>query len=102
MTYQIRFTDEAQSDLLRLYDYLLEQDSTTTRLAQLALASIMRAVELLTQFPYSCRKATPGNPYLRELIIPFGSAGYVVLFEIEPNNTITILAVRHQRESDYC
>ncbi|MDC9726393.1 MAG: type II toxin-antitoxin system RelE/ParE family toxin, partial [Candidatus Thioglobus sp.] len=26
---------------------------------------------------------------------------YVALFEIENNNTVTILAVRHQREDDY-
>ena len=41
------------------------------------------------------------NPFLRELIIPFGSAGYVALFEIASNDTVNILAVRHQREEDY-
>jgi hypothetical protein len=41
------------------------------------------------------------NPLLRELVIPFGSAGYVALFEIESFSTVTILAVRHQREDDY-
>lgn len=101
MTYSVRFTEDAQSDLLRLYDYLLEQDPDTTRLPELALMSITRAVELLARFPYSCRKATQDNPYLRELIIPFGSTGYVALFEIEPEGVVTILAVRHQRESDY-
>jgi len=35
------------------------------------------------------------------VLIPFGSSGYVTLFEIENNNTVTILAVRHQREDDY-
>jgi mRNA-degrading endonuclease RelE of RelBE toxin-antitoxin system len=38
---------------------------------------------------------------LRELVIPFGAAGYVALFEIEDNETVTILAIRHQREEDY-
>ncbi|MFO7812203.1 MAG: type II toxin-antitoxin system RelE/ParE family toxin [Pelovirga sp.] len=38
---------------------------------------------------------------LRELIISFGARGYVALFEIEDNKTITILAVRHQREEDF-
>ena len=42
-----------------------------------------------------------GDPVLREMLIPFGSAGYVVLFEIEPPSTVTVLAVRHQREDDY-
>jgi len=40
-------------------------------------------------------------PFLRELIIPFGASGYVALFEIAEDQTVTILAVRHQRESDY-
>jgi len=44
---------------------------------------------------------TTGDPVLREMLIPFGSAGYVVLFEIEPPSTVTVLAVRHQREDDY-
>jgi mRNA-degrading endonuclease RelE of RelBE toxin-antitoxin system len=38
---------------------------------------------------------------LRELLISFGSAGYVALFEIDDAETVTVLAVRHQRESDY-
>ena len=46
-------------------------------------------------------KRSPDNPLLRELIIPFGSAGYVALFEIENDKTVTILAIRHQREDDY-
>ena len=42
-----------------------------------------------------------GNPFLRELAIPFGGSGYVALFEIEDRDTVTLLAVRHQREEDY-
>jgi plasmid stabilization system protein ParE len=34
-------------------------------------------------------------------LISFGKSGYVALFEIEDNRTITILAIRHQREDDY-
>ena len=41
------------------------------------------------------------SPFLRELIIPFGSSGYVALFEIVDNRTVIIGAVRHQREDDY-
>ena len=57
--------------------------------------------DLLSNFPFSARKADPANPFLRELLIPFGGAGYVALYEIHDNSTITILAVRHQREDDY-
>ena len=96
--YKVRFTPEAEDDLLRLYDFLLEKDVAT---AERALDAIRKAVELLSFSPFSCRKALPDNPFLRELIIPFGSAGYVALFEIESTAAVNILAVRHQREEDY-
>jgi plasmid stabilization system protein ParE len=96
--YTVRFTPEAEDDLLRLYDFLLERDVTA---AEHALDAIRGSVELLRFSPFSCRKALADNPFLRELIIPFGSAGYVALFEIESGSEVNILAVRHQREEDY-
>ena len=96
--YKARFTPEAQDDLLQLYDFLLEKGLTA---AEHALEAITGAIELLRFSPFSCRKALPDNSFLRELIIPFGAAGYVALFEIEPGSTVNILAVRHQREEDY-
>jgi hypothetical protein len=51
--------------------------------------------------PFSCRKAARDKPFVRELLIPFGSGGYVALFEIEAEYIITILPDRHQREEDY-
>ena len=96
----VRFTEEAEADLLRLFDYLLERDIGAAERAESAIA---KAVELLEIFPFSCRKAGAGagDPFLRELIIPFGNSGYVALFEIEADAHVTILAVRHQREDDY-
>ena len=98
--FKVRFTPAAEADLLRLFDFLLEQDFGAAEQARNAIA---RAIELLEVFPFSCRKALggDGNPFLRELIIPFGSSGYVALFEIENRKTLTLLAVRHQREEDY-
>jgi plasmid stabilization system protein ParE len=100
--YAVRFTPEAEADLLRLYDFLLEQARDgDCAVAERALDNITQALALLGRFPHTCRKATPDSPYLRELVIPFGAAGYVALFEIEPGDIVTVLAVRHQRESDY-
>jgi plasmid stabilization system protein ParE len=96
--YRVRFTPEAEDDLLRLYDFLLQTDVSA---AERALEAIKKAVELLRFSPFSCRKALAGNPFLRELIVAFGSAGYVALFEIESDTKVNILAVRHQREEDY-
>lgn len=97
-SYKVRFTPEAEDDLLRLYDFLLEKDVAA---AEHALQAIRAAVELLRFSPFSCRKALADNPFLRELVIPFGYAGYVALFEVAPGNTVNVLAVRHQREDDY-
>jgi plasmid stabilization system protein ParE len=96
--YRVRLTPEAEEDLLRLYDFLLERDLAA---AERALHAIEEALRLLAFSPFSCRKAVRDNPLLRELVIPFGSAGFVALFEIEARSTVTVLAVRHQREEDY-
>ena len=96
--YRIRFTAEAEDDLLRLFDFLAEKDWGA---AERAVEAIHAGVDLLKFSPFSCRKAKSGNSLLRELIIPFGKAGYVALFEIDDARTVTILAVRHQREDDY-
>ena len=96
--YLVRFTPEAEADLLRLFDFLVDKDRDA---AVDALDAIRHAIGILEFSPYSCRKATVDSPAIRELVIPFGSAGYVVLFEIEPPQTVTILAARQQREDDY-
>lgn len=97
--FKVRFTPAAEDDLLRLYDFLVEHDVAA---AERALGALRKALELLETFPFTCRKAGHGDdPLLRELIVPFGGAGYVALFEIEDSKTVTILALRHQREEDY-
>ncbi|WP_174952331.1 type II toxin-antitoxin system RelE/ParE family toxin [Burkholderia lata] len=98
MSYPVRYTCAAREDLVRLYRYLLERDVDA---AARALESIERGVAMLRLFPFTCRKIDEGNPFLRELIVSFGTSGYVLLFEIESAEQVTILAVRHQREDDY-
>ncbi|WP_306476765.1 type II toxin-antitoxin system RelE/ParE family toxin [Methyloversatilis sp.] len=101
MIYRIRFTEEAEVDLVRLYQFMLERDGADLALAERALEAIRKAFRSLEFMPFSFRKATSDNPFLREIIIPFGASGDVALYEIENDETVTILAVRHQREDDY-
>jgi plasmid stabilization system protein ParE len=97
--YKVRLTTEALEDLDRLYEFLLKRDLNA---AVRGLAAIERALALLEYSPFSCRKALlQKNPRWRELLIPFGHSGYVVLFEIDDERTVTVTAVRHQREEDY-
>jgi len=101
--FEVRYTDTARDDLLRLFDFLLDRAQTVEDFdaAQLAIDTITSEVEShLSRAPFIFRKAGQ-NPFLRELVIPFRSAGYVVLYEIEDGSTVNILAVRHQLEDDY-
>lgn len=98
MSRQLRFTPGARADLERLYAFLAEEDVVAARRA---LATIEKAWDVIRDFPFACRKATPSNPFLRELLVSFGKSGYVALYEIDSEQTVTMLAVRHQREDDY-
>ena len=100
MTYRVRFTREAEADLVRLYEFILERVETDLDVAERALDAIRHAITGLERSPFSYRKAAE-SPFLRELVIPFGASGYVALFEIDDERTVTVLALRHQREDDY-
>jgi plasmid stabilization system protein ParE len=98
VSYSVRFTPSAAKDLQRLFDFLAERDLKAARRARSAIA---KGIDFLRTFPFSCRKASTEHPLLRELIISFGANGYVALFEIEDHQTVTVLAIRHQREEDF-
>lgn len=98
MSYQLRVSTAAQEDLERLFEFLAINDLAS---AIRAKDAIEKAYEFVEMMPFACRKADESNPFLREMVISFGSAGYVALFEVEDEKTLTILAIRHQREEDF-
>ena len=100
MRFKIRFMEEALTELERLYEFALARDDGDWTTAERAPDAIRDGLGLLGSSPFSCRKAAPDNTFLRELIIAFGASGYVTLFEIDGAKTVTVLAVRHQREDD--
>ena len=104
MKYQVVFSPEAQDDLERLFDHVLERELNSAtgdlEIPARAIESIQQACQLLAHSPFSCRKAGQ-SPFIRELIISFGNSGYVAMFEIRDSNQVIIGAVRHQHESDY-
>jgi len=104
MTYRVLFSQAAAVDLEQLFDFALQRelDSETGDLdiPARAVQAIKDGVVFLESSPFACRKA--GNSsFIRELIVPFGSTGYVALFEIVDSSTVIIGAIRHQREDDY-
>lgn len=98
MSFRLRYSPDARADIKRLYAFLLERDFDA---AEKAVEVIIRTINGLREFPFAARKAPGDNSLLRELVIPFGAGGYIALFEIEDAETVTILAIRHQREDDY-
>jgi plasmid stabilization system protein ParE len=98
VSYQLRVSEAAQEDLERLFDFLAANNLNAALRARAAMEKAYEFVELM---PFACRKADDSNPFLREIVIPFGSAGYIALFEIEDTEHVTILAIRHQREEDF-
>jgi plasmid stabilization system protein ParE len=103
VTYRVRLTRQAQDDLQRLFDFIIERELIShtgdLELAERALTAIRAGFETLRAMPFTCRKAGD-SPFLRELVI-FGATGYVALFEILDGQEVVIAAVRHQREDDY-
>jgi plasmid stabilization system protein ParE len=103
MTFKVEFTPEADEDLSRLLDFLLDQ-ATTAEEALRAHEAVDRirtvANSHLSTTPYSYRKVGQRST-LRELIIPFGATGYVLRFDIRTPELVLIIGARHQREEDF-
>jgi plasmid stabilization system protein ParE len=102
VSFAVRYSTAAREDLIRPYQFLLDRETCVEDLdvAHRALQAIEQATQSLERAPFIYRKAGK-SPFFREMLIPFGSAGYVALFEIDNASTVTILAVRHQLEDDY-
>ena len=99
-SYELLFADSAKQDLDRLHEFASDINA---EMAERMLQKIASALQVLNHHPYTCRKVqnAQSGSGLRELIIDFGGSGYLALFEIIGDTTVLVLAVRHQRESDY-
>ena len=103
MTFKVEFTPEADADLDRLFDSLLDRAETVEeamRAYEAVEAIRIAANSHLATTPYSYRKASQ-RPTLRELIVPFGSTGYVLRFDIRTPELVLVIGARHQREEDF-
>jgi len=91
----VRWSEEAATDLVRVLDFLLEHNPVS---APDANERILEAIALLARHPLLGRTVEHG---LRELVISYGRAGYVALYDFEEvADEVWILALRHQRELD--
>jgi plasmid stabilization system protein ParE len=103
MTFKVEFTPEAEADLDRLFDFLLDSAQTpedAMRANEAVLALRTAANSHLATTPYSYRKVGQRST-LRELIVPFGATGYVLRFDIRTPELVLVIGARHQREEDF-
>jgi plasmid stabilization system protein ParE len=94
----VRLSEQAQTDITRLYRFLAEQDQLAAKRA----AMVIRDAFLpLKEFPIIGRPVEDHDA-LREMVIDFGASGYLALYRYEPaTDDVTILAIKHQKEDDY-
>lgn len=93
----LTWTPHALQCVRELYDFLAGKDHDAARVA---VSTIRQKVALLKSNPHIGRPAADLEPEQRELMVPFGANGYVVLYHATPD-VILILAIRHQKEVGY-
>lgn len=87
----------ALRDVQRLYRFLQPKSPDA---AARAVKAIQQGVRVLRQQPGIGRPVEDLTEAFREWLIDFGDSGYVVRYRWEPNaDTVTLLAIWHQREA---
>lgn len=95
---KIVYTRRVQIDFLRCRQFLQHKNPLA---AKRASAAIDLHLDLLIRHPEAGRPLED-HPALRELPIPFGDAGYVMLYRHLPDrDAVVLLAFRHQKEAGF-
>lgn len=101
--YRVVATVSFQDDVERLEEHIvlreLESHAPDNKCLFRFQDAVKRGMEFLSFAPHSCRRCESQREF-RELIIPFGHGGGVVLFAIRDANVV-LLAARDQHERDY-
>ena len=96
MSYIVTWSPRAVSGIQKAYRFLAEKDADAAKAAAQAL---LQQADILEVFPNAGRPADDLEPEHRELLVPFGATGYVLLYRVDPENPlVTVLSVRHQKE----
>jgi len=88
------WSPSALLDVQRLYRFLAPKNSEA---AKRAVQAIRQGVKVLEQQPGLGRPVEDMDDEFRDWIIDFGDTGYVARYRVD-QQSITILAVRHQKE----
>jgi plasmid stabilization system protein ParE len=97
---QIIYSEQASQDIIRFAEFIQEIEPN---LKKRIISTIFDGIEILERFP-QIAKPSQNEKYkhMRELFIPFGGSGYVVLYEyLQEKNVVLINSIRHAREAGY-
>lgn len=101
--YRIVPTVTFQEDIEHLEEHIVQRELAGNTPDDTCLFRFRDAVEsamgILSFAPHTCRRSEEHREF-RELIIPFGHGGCVVLFAIRDFDVV-LLAARDQHEHDY-
>ena len=101
--YRVVPTVTFQEDIERFEEHIVERELASNTPDDTCLFrfrdAIERAMGILSFAPHTCRRSEQQKEF-RELIIPFGHGGCVVLFAIRDVDVV-LLAARDQHEHDY-
>ena len=94
----LKLSRRAQADMMRLYKFL---ELKSPSVAAKAIFTIRESLAPLKVMPLIGRPVLDSNN-LRELVIAFGSDGYIALYEYIPEQDhVYIVAIKHQKEDGY-
>ena len=93
---KVKWLPEAIDDLARLREFIGDKNREA---AHRAAATIRNIVKILEDYP-DIIHPLEDLPDFHDLVIPFGSGGYVVRYRIE-KNIVYIVGIRHSKEERF-
>ena len=101
--YRVVPTVTFQLDIERLEEHIIQRELASNAPDDTCLFrfrdAVERAIGILSFAPHTCRRSEEQREF-RELIIPFGHGGCVVLF-VTRGMDVVLLAARDQHEHDF-
>lgn len=96
---QVIVSESARQDLQRLQEFLKAKNVLA---AKKAAEILIRGIRQLQSMPKIGRPVANLPLEYQELVIEFGSSGYVMLYRYdELTDNIVILKIKHQKEAGY-
>lgn len=89
----ILFSPDAAADVERVREFL---DINNPEAAKRALHTIFTALERVEEFPDLGRPTEDAD--IRQIVIPFGAAGYIARYTILRGGDVLVLRLWHGRE----